>query len=803
MFFWGRKWLLPVLAGLLIWLQAVSALAAPAGEKKPVVTVKATGAFGNHAKQGAWLPLQVEVTNNGPDLQGKLRLVYSNKEEFLADYTSKAVVPRGATKRFDMYVPVNQFLGGLRVEVVTDQGTVAKGKVDINFHSFDQPVIGVLERPDSDFGALTGVRLPNGNSPVLITLKHENFPDKAELLAFFDALVIADVNLQLNDGQAGALVRWVNQGGNLILAGGPGWAKVLPGLPTELRPVEVTGTAAKKLDSLPLIMGKGSMQPPAGLVQVANIGSAKGKGIYVDAGEPLAIEQSVGSGKVVFLSFDPFLEPLAGWGGTKFLWQDLLIAGRENMTKAGYGGVGFKGLFGGNNSWALSEALNTIPAMELPSLKGTVVLLVLYVFMVGFLNYLILKKLDKREWAWFTVPALAFVFVAVIYLASFQERRSEVLSHQINIVDLHANNTLAKVTTLTGIFAPNRSKYVVDLKGKQLVYALPANGEPPMQVSGKMPAARVMVEQNAETTKIELRDMRSWMMRGFGTAGETNLKGGLVGEITRQDKKWLGVITNNTEYDFTDGLLLSPFGYKKVGAIKAGGKITVEIPVQKVNQLNTGMPFYHQIYNPAANWQGQGIPPRQSQQDMLRQRVLESLFSEEGGQVNNGRLLFLGWSDQQVRGALTLQDEGIKKYYTSLFKTSLSLRTDPNNLQVPPGFINGRLMDSKNVGIGPGTIHLQPNSEVVYQLELPAGKFDQLQLHLQMPGGPNWDGYLYNWDKESWEAVRLTTGSNTIKEHVRYVNKNRLVRFKIINHRDSYEITGVSIALSSKGGGKQ
>lgn len=834
MFFRRRGWTLLALICLLVWLQADVALAGPpipvkpvitgqgiaspgaavpaadpekeaAKEKESAVTVKVQGAFGNHAKQGAWLPLQVDVTNKGPDLKGKLRVVNSNQEQYLVDYTTNAVVPQGSTKRFTLNVPINEYAGSLKVELVTEKGVVAKGKMDLTFHSFDQPVIGLLDRSYNDFGGLIGVRLSNGNSPTLLNLKRSNFPEKTELLTFFDVLVIDDVNLQLNADQAKALTRWVNQGGTLMVGGGPGWNKVLPKLPPELQIAEVTGVEARSLGALASQLTSAAKEPPAGEVQVANISSFKGKSRYAEAGRPLVVEQALGSGKVLFLAFDPALEPLAGWSGTKLLWEDLLFTGKTFVKNYPGPGPGIKGFQGSQNPWALSEALNTIPAMELPSLRRIVVVLILYILLVGPVNYLVLKKLDKREWTWFTTPALAILVIGVIYLGSFREQHSEVLTHQISVVDLNSNSSLTKVTTAIGVFAPNRSKYEVELPGLQLFYALPS-GEPWMNGPGQRPEAKIVVEQNPGKTKIELRDMRAWAMRGFTTTGETSLKGAVNGEVTYRDKKWVSVITNNTGYDFTDGVVLSPFGFKKIGPLKAGGKITVDIPINFNNQLNNGAPFFYQIYNPGFNWQGgPGRPPRQDSKDLLRQQILESIFNGDMWQFNNGgRVFFFGWSDQPVQGVFTLQDQALKKFYTSLFKTELNLVLDKYNLQVPPGIITGNLVEAKNVGSGPpGRVYLQPNSEAVFQFEIPEGRFEEMNLYLQS-GMPYFsETSLYNWEKQTWEKFQVKAGSNNIKDYGKYLNKNRQLRFMMRSNRDGLEVWGLSISLGSKDGGKK
>ncbi len=88
-----KKWILIVFA-LFVFLSLVSlpayvVLAAPENENQnPSIIIKAKGSYGNFTRQGSWLPLEVEVTNQGKDLQGILRVIANdNRPEFPAiDY---------------------------------------------------------------------------------------------------------------------------------------------------------------------------------------------------------------------------------------------------------------------------------------------------------------------------------------------------------------------------------------------------------------------------------------------------------------------------------------------------------------------------------------------------------------------------------------------------------------------------------------------------------------------------------------------------------------------------------------------
>ncbi len=800
----GIRKLMPAVIAITIFLLGAGlAAAAPAGEtekaaeKKKEINIDARSAFGYHSKQGAWLPLQIEVANSGPDIEGQLKVVFSNQERFPVDYLTKAVIPSGSTKKFDLNVPVNEYTGSLKVQLTAGKKVLAEDKINLTFHPSDQAVIGILDREPSEFRSLYGLSSINGSSPVVLSLKQESFPEQAELLSFFDILVIDDINLDLNIKQQEALKRWVNQGGILAAAGGPGWQKVLPNLPPELVIAGISGVETRNLGSLHRMLASEGLTAPVEPVQTVVFKDISGRGLYGENGRYLAVEKVIGSGKVIYLAYDPALEPMAGWKGTGAIWQELFFGGQTLNTADK--SVAYLKM--GGNPWALTEALNTIPQLQLPSLNGMALVLGLYVLLVGPLSYLVLKKLDKREWTWVTAPALAVVFVAVIYMASFQERRSETLTHQIGVVDVSLGTTYARAETTTGIFAPKFDTYRVELEGQHFVNALPSF-EYRAYGPGQVPESQMVVEQSPRSTVIELKDMDAWVMRGFSHETDVSLDGTISGELQFDGSEWVSVISNNTEYDFTDGVLVTAYGFKKTGPIKAGETLKVEMP--KGGLASQGPPFYYQIYNPGIQWQGPGAPPRQTQQDMLRQQLLEAMFNGAGWN-SGGQTMFLAWSDQKVKGTLEIPGRDIEHYYTTLFKVPVQMKTDPENLNIPPGFIMGTVLESSNIGFGPpGIIHMQPGGKAVYQFELPEGKFEAMELYFSGAGGPvTMAGFLYNWPEQKWDTFNVRPGSNNVKESQKYVNKDRMVRFRIESDRDGYEVTGVSISLSSKGGGEK
>lgn len=821
-----RNWLAMAIAMLVlvspVGLAARVSLASPEDENQnPSIIMKANGIYGNYTKQGAWLPLHVEVTNQGKDLQGNLRVIpQENRPDLNTMYVSSVVLPQGSTKAFDFYIPVQDFLTSVGLELVSDDKVLARQTLNLTSLGNNQLMIGLLDRSEEGLTSLSGVREANWLAPTLATIKNADLPEKAELLSLFDVLLIDDTYLKLTKEQADALTHWVSRGGTLVVGGGSSWQKVLPNLPSELRAVTVSGVENITLKNLPRSLSEQVGDAIAGPVRVANLQTSKGKPLFTEQGRPLAIKYSLGEGKVLYLAFDPALEPMSNWSGTKVFWKDLLIDERLKLANGSLPGqFGVTVFNGGSNKLSgMANALGNIEDMALPSLWTMGKFLGVYLILVSFGSYFVLKKLDKREWTWITVPTLALIFVFVIYLTSFKTRPAEIISHQINVVEVMPGTSLAKVTAVTGLFAPNHATYHLPLQGRHLVGALPnIDGGMGIDPRTQRPNPTIQVEQTPGQTNVDFLQMRSWVMRGFSAVEDASLTGSISGEISYKDNKWLATITNGTQYNFTDGVIISSSNwFTKIGALKAGGKLQTEINLNVMN-LNPGPPLAYQIYNPQVNWQGPGVPPRPQAKDMLRQQIFESQFGNGWDSRSGGKLLFCGWSVEPFQGGLNIEDKKVKKYYTTLFQVPLDLKFDPEHLEIPEGLISGTLLSFQNIGLGPGSVIMQPNSEAIYRMEIPEGKFSEMQLNIHQRNGAQFStvtGYLYNWKTSVWDDINMTTDNTVIKDPSNYINSDQEVRFKLSNQSQSSsqaqlrqqqpfqdrEFYGVSISLSSKGG---
>jgi hypothetical protein len=91
-------------------------------------------------------------------------------------------------------------------------------------------------------------------------------------------------------------------------------------------------------------------------------------------------------------------------------------------------------------------------------------------------NYLVLRRLDRREWAWATVPALIGVFTVGSFGIGALLRGSDVIVNEVAIVRGAPGTDQAIAQSYLGIFSPTRATFQLVVPGDALL-AAPINGD--------------------------------------------------------------------------------------------------------------------------------------------------------------------------------------------------------------------------------------------------------------------------------------------------------------------------------------
>jgi hypothetical protein len=446
-----------LIAAAVVSIAVLLGVAGPAHAETPTLAVSAY--LDGNVRPGAWAAVRVEVSNDGPDVQGELRIRTS--QQGLSVYGVEADLPSGARKEFVLYAQPPIFGSRLIVELVSGDQSLATAEVPIRGRDASIPLVGLIaERPEAFQRDIeTALRNPNFSNPIVALLQPADLPERVEAWAALDRLVWQDVDTGLlTDEQLEALQLWINAGGQLVIVGGTTGPDTLRGLPPELLPfvpertVDVpTSDLAELLGSLP--QGATSLPALAGTLRSGAVLGRSGDHVY-------AARLSHGQGAVTVLGINPAASWLARSDAAGSLWRRALPMGQGQMVNP---------FFLPDEASIFHNAISNLPAVALPPIEQLFVLLLAYIVLIGPVNYLVLRRLDRREWAWLTMPVLVVVFAVGSYAMGAALKGSDVIVNEVAIVRAGQGATRGIAQVYVGVFSPSRRTFEVSVPGGALL----------------------------------------------------------------------------------------------------------------------------------------------------------------------------------------------------------------------------------------------------------------------------------------------------------------------------------------------
>jgi len=798
-----------VMAAVLVLPQTVRAEAP--------IDMKVKMGFEDQVKIGKWAPVRVELSNRGENLKGFIVVEATDPNGFRTQYQTAVSLPAGSHKKVNMAIPLTELKRNISVKLVAGGKTVKTVKAYMQPHTPIDILVGVFAADQTTMNHLAAIQLPGpGRTTKVVHPDVQELPDTNLVLENFDIIVLNDFDAgQLSAKQMQALESWVGQGGMLVIGGGPNWKKTISPLPAGLVPVEITGT--KTMSSVPALAKFGGAPLAGAQFTVADSHLKGGKALVAQNQTPVLVESRKGFGRVFFVALDLALDPIAAWRGNASMWQQLITrANPFNSVTAfnkGWGGPAFRG--GGS----LFYALRNIPAMDLPSAKLLGWLLLGYLAAVGPLNYLVLKRLDKREWAWVTIPLIVVLFVVGVYGIGFKGKGREVLTNTISVVRLNPDMGVSQVRSYIGVFAPSKSSYKVELPGEKLISVFPSfDGGPYMTHTqpGQQGPVVATVSVGARTS-VEYREMNMWSMRSFMVEDIVPTLGAVEGRLTTRGGKVYGEVVNHTNQTLSDSVVFNKFGFQRLGTLKPGETKQFQVSLTMA-QTQPGPPVIYQIYNPypvqVAPKKGQPPPPppKPDRQKLLHQMVMEGAFGWESD-FSTTDFSFVGWGDQPL-DQVTVNRGRSRSYQTNLFFSPLKFNVSGPAFSVPAGLINGSLVAQEgNVNENPEGVFI-PDGSATFQLELPKPpsevKYKKASVEIAAInyGNPTikkgFKAWLFNWETEKWDEFKAKSGSNPVSDLTAYISREGQLQVKVapdskVNVPDKgVNLRGISISVEGQ-----
>jgi hypothetical protein len=445
-----------IAGSLLVGLGAATPVAAVDG-----LTIEAKAMLDGHARVGSWMAIAVHVKNDGPAIDGELRMAGGSQGR--TRFGVPAPLPTQSDKTFLLYAQPPAFGRELEISLVDHGETILKTKVSFTVHDPTQLVVGVVaERPGDIVGAID--LLPNQAqvAPVILPLDPEDLPSRVEAWGPIDRLIWQDIDSnRLDTDQLAALRGWIAGGGRLVIVGGTAGPNTLSAFSDTLLPFRPIATLEVAADALSALVGS----VPVGTADLPAMSGEliAGRTLLASGDRVIAADRPYGNGNTTLIGFDPTTKWIADGVAGETLWRRVIPTRTSS------------GLVLGDDSQLIS-AVSQLPSLALPPIGGLIALLAGYILLVGPINYFVLKRLDRREWAWVTMPLLVAVFAVGAYVYGAALRGSDVLVNEVALVRGSPGATDGTAQVYIGVFSPSRGTYQVEVPGGALLSS-PISGD--------------------------------------------------------------------------------------------------------------------------------------------------------------------------------------------------------------------------------------------------------------------------------------------------------------------------------------
>ncbi len=769
-----------------IWLLAI--LSQPAGlalaqdEDNPI-TLTAEVGFDGFYRTGYWTPVRVTVANSGPDVEGYLVIdQVGNSPGDQIRYQAPLSLPGQSRKTVTLYVGIDKYASALTVELVSDDQTLAKQRFsNLTRVPGDSQLYAVVSDQTVDMSVLS-----QSKGPARVAyLDLDELPSASPAWNALNVLILNDVDTgKLTTAQNQALRDWLMAGGHLVITGGPNWQKTTAGL-ADLLPVEISGSASVfSLSALKDLTGNGV---GAGPFVAAQGRVTAGRVLAAQDDLPLAAQQEWGAGTMTWLALDLALAPLRDWAGNEHLWRTLL-GGTQSSTLWNNPSI---------NGWSARDGLRSIPSLALPSTLQMVLFLLAYTVLVGPVNYWVLRRMGRRELAWFSIPALILLFSGLAYVTGFQLRGGEVIINRLSLVHGTAGAEVAQARSLIGIFSPSRASYDVGFAEGTLIRPLVDD-----TFGGLGGQSQATVEQQGDRTvlrdlQVDVSGLRAFRADSLLAAPAVSAD---LAIDTSSPPRLTGRVTNRSTITLSNaGLLVGE-------SVFALGELTPGQSVQVNERLSLGRATRSTAPNPAGV--SYGYTPFFYQIDIgklvggnnywndpnlnRRYQLLQAFLTPpEGDSGAVQSVTFFAWSNEYLWPVEVAGNESEVLDTVGYF---LDVRLAPiaatqGEWLIPPALTTWQVLDSRgSAENGPYQFYLTTGTTSFQFQPWDSFRLDTvteltLSISLQSSALQAIRISLWDWQTESWMVQEnLQDGDNLIANPGRFVGPSNAVRVRLENN---------------------
>lgn len=755
----------------------------------PELEIKATAGFQNKIKHGNGLPLTLTVVNNGDEFSGDLVLNYS---ESYAVGSAKAIpftIGKGETKTLNISLPgfTDEYMyNGTTPQMFyfyeggweKDKEVEYKGNKTVrpNFFGPETNFILTLTESADRLRPFSGIKLTNMYDTQVIhlgQLKDFSFPTDAAAYGLANFLIVDEFVLaDLSEGAQNAILEWVQTGGVVIVGASDNVAAETGILSTHL-PLTLSGERKEiSKDVFTEIGKKGEFKANVSAFN-ATINENSRLLMQTTDGSPLAAAKLIGKGAIIQTSFSIGDEPFSKeTSATAFITElinkaNVGIVPTSNMN---YGHQNIKETM----TYEVGQTNELFPSFQV-STPLMISIVIIYIILVGPLLYFLLKRKDKREHAWWIIPAISVLASASIFAYGAKDRLVRPQIQQVSYYEALEDESLSGYY-VESLLSNRSGDFTFEAEpGTSMVATKRMNGfsSPSNSVQNMS-----ILQEHANKNQLTMRDVGYWSVSSL--LGESTIKdvGNFVIDLTVESGIVRGTVKNELPYDLKDVSIWSGTKMIKLGDLAPNESLQVneEIGSALLLPIASTAGSQYMGYNPTIN---ASDLPKERKNSLLRMSQMNSVRGTEPAIVAHTEEAIVPVKLSNTRSEISAINLIYQRFTPeTIFSGAFTLPASSFDIQVssedPTAYYHKIGESNFEWAMANGAYRYEWN----IPSNLPLNKVNWTELQLANTNTSSISLEIFNVTKNSFEEVQ--SGRFSIKENVeQYIAADGKVQFKV------------------------
>jgi hypothetical protein len=223
-----------------------------------------------------------------------------------------------------------------------------------------------------------------------------------------------------------------------------------------------------------------------------------------------------------------------------------------------------------------------IQQLDAPPAGAIGLFLLAYLICLVPVNYAILKRRDRKEWAWVTTPAIVLVFSFLAYGVGWGIKGGQLVLARAGIVEARVGSRVALAESYLGLFSPRKASY-------DLTVASPDATLSHWNAWAERGSETLHLVEG-ETWSAAHLDVGMWSMRILRADLPLELGEGLIADWQGTAQPWrirAGSVSNRTPWDLEECRLVHGNEWIELGSLRRGA--TVDLAGRRVESAAAGL----------------------------------------------------------------------------------------------------------------------------------------------------------------------------------------------------------------------